>query len=379
MADIVDDHPFTTATTGVVRPGSAATGGNIEQAADKDMFAVSLTAGTTYLFDMVRTNVGGLTNPLLQLYSPAQVLVASDDNSGTDGNARIAYTATQTGTFYLGAMDAGQGSGMFTLGATAGSGIGVSAVRSVIGEGENAAWTVTAPVSMAGTTSTYNLIGVTINDVPSLSTGQYTIGADGHGTISVPLLNDAVTDGNDTVTVVLASGQTSSILVHDTSRPTVNVPAASKVLLGVYSAFYGQAPSSVAFSSEVALYNAKGSAAAYAADVAARFAATPDLSLAGSVLNNLKLSATTTGGTSPTESFNVLREALSIFFGAFPQSKGQVVLNLVNILDNIERDVTWGQAAIQYNMGIATMYQGLPQQDAGPGLGLIGAVPPIDA
>jgi hypothetical protein len=375
MSHLADDHPFSSATTGVVTANRPATGGNIEHAADRDMFAVTLVAGTTYTFNLVRTNLGGLTDPVLQLYSPGEVLLASDDNFGTNGNSRFVYTATQSGSFYLGVMDAGAGSGMYTVSATSGvptENISIGAPRTVIGEGDTALWTVTAPVSLAGTTSTYSFIGVGPFDLPNgLSAGQFTIGADGHATISTPLLNDAVTEGNETITLVLGTGQTLGITVYDTSRPASNVSTAANTLLGVYSAFYGQAPTSTAYASEVALYSA-GTPAAYAADVAARFAATPNLALAGTVLNNLRITAQTTGGATPTESYTALRDALGIFFEVFPQAKGQVVLNLVGLLANLERDVTWGPAAILHNSSVGSMYQALPRLASTPELEAMG-------
>ncbi|MBS1186082.1 MAG: hypothetical protein H6R04_100 [Burkholderiaceae bacterium] len=111
---IADDYPWSTSTTGVVTVNGSAKGGVIETVNDADLFKVSLTAGSTYVFELDRTS-GGLADPYLRLYDPSVNLAAFDDDGGANGNAKIVYTATTTGTYYLGAFDYDSGTGGYTI------------------------------------------------------------------------------------------------------------------------------------------------------------------------------------------------------------------------------------------------------------------------
>ncbi|TAN49659.1 MAG: hypothetical protein EPN21_11090 [Methylococcaceae bacterium] len=112
-----DDYPWATDSGGVVSVGGSASSGVIDSSGDQDLFQVSLTAGTTYVFDLIRTS-GGLSDPYLSLYDPLVTQVAGDDDGGGSLNARITYTAVATGTHYLGAYDADTGTGAYTITAT---------------------------------------------------------------------------------------------------------------------------------------------------------------------------------------------------------------------------------------------------------------------
>jgi methionine-rich copper-binding protein CopC len=119
-----DDFPYSTSTTGVVTVNGAGTTGVIETPDDADLFKVALVAGTTYTFTLQRAATGGLSNPYLQLYgiqpnaNTAPALVTEDDDSGGAGNARISYTPTASGTYFLAAWDYDVGTGGYTLSAT---------------------------------------------------------------------------------------------------------------------------------------------------------------------------------------------------------------------------------------------------------------------
>jgi methionine-rich copper-binding protein CopC len=115
-ATATDDYPWNTATTGLVSVNAAASTGVIEVANDADLFKVTLTAGTAYVFNLTRTT-GGLSDPYLYLYSPDVVQLASDDESGGNSNASISFTATSSGTYFLGARDFSTGVGAYTLSA----------------------------------------------------------------------------------------------------------------------------------------------------------------------------------------------------------------------------------------------------------------------
>ena len=80
--------------------------GNIDFLGDKDMFKFSLEANTTYRFDIrgSHSNHGTLWDPQAFLYDANNTLVAQDDDSGTGFESSIAYTALDSGDYYLNVM-----------------------------------------------------------------------------------------------------------------------------------------------------------------------------------------------------------------------------------------------------------------------------------
>jgi hypothetical protein len=62
-------------------------------------FTIELEEGRTYVIDMVSTE----TDAYLNLYDPAGVLVAKDDDGGGNQNARIRYRAAETGEHVIAA------------------------------------------------------------------------------------------------------------------------------------------------------------------------------------------------------------------------------------------------------------------------------------
>ena len=92
-----DDYASNTATTGRITVGSSALG-NIETGSDSDWFAVTLTAGTSYRFDVIG---GTLLDPYLYVRNSGGSLVASDDDSGVGLNSQLTYTPALSGTYYV--------------------------------------------------------------------------------------------------------------------------------------------------------------------------------------------------------------------------------------------------------------------------------------
>ncbi|GAB3361716.1 MULTISPECIES: Ig-like domain-containing protein [Giesbergeria] len=115
-----DDYPWSTATTGEVVVNGSAISGTIGTADDADLFKVALTAGTTYTFALSRSGSTGLNDPYLLLYGPDLTKLGFDDESGGNGNAQITFTASTSGTYYLGVTDYATGNGSYTLRATTG-------------------------------------------------------------------------------------------------------------------------------------------------------------------------------------------------------------------------------------------------------------------
>ena len=131
------------------------------------------------------------------------------------------------------------------------------------------------------------------------------------------------------------------------------ITGSAAVALQMYQALYGKAPSFALGT----IYNqqasatpqttAAASASAFANDLASGFATTSDAALALQVLNNVNITAATV--TQP-GSYTTLLSALTQAFTAFgPASRGQIILNLTNVLAKLEGDTTYGVAATGFN------------------------------
>ncbi|MES2296970.1 MAG: Ig-like domain-containing protein, partial [Pseudomonadota bacterium] len=116
FSTVADDYPWSTSTGGLVTVGGAASTGVIEAAQDEDLFRVTLVAGTSYVFSLTRAT-GGLHDPYLELFDAGANALAHDDDSGGAGNARLSFTATSGGTYYLGVSDYASGIGAYSLSA----------------------------------------------------------------------------------------------------------------------------------------------------------------------------------------------------------------------------------------------------------------------
>jgi serralysin len=112
-ASTPDDFSANTDTVGTVQINGADTTGAINSVNDHDVFAVTLQAGTTYTFDLIRDR-GSMLDPELQLYGNKLELIKSDDN-GSGNHSQLIYMAPSSGTWYLGAMDYGDGMGAYRL------------------------------------------------------------------------------------------------------------------------------------------------------------------------------------------------------------------------------------------------------------------------
>ncbi|MBH67104.1 MAG: hypothetical protein CMM58_02005 [Rhodospirillaceae bacterium] len=78
-------------------------GGAIDFDGDRDMYQFSLTAGSTYQFNIrgSHSSHGTLWDPQAFLYGENGELLAQDDDSGTGFDSSISYTAQDTGSYYL--------------------------------------------------------------------------------------------------------------------------------------------------------------------------------------------------------------------------------------------------------------------------------------
>jgi len=105
---------------GTLAAGSSVNG-SLDFAGDTDLYAVNLTAGTTYNFTLTG---GTLPDPHLELLDASgDVLTANDDGSGLD--SFLSYTPGSGGTFYLAARESGNNAtGTYSLSASIGGNSG---------------------------------------------------------------------------------------------------------------------------------------------------------------------------------------------------------------------------------------------------------------
>ncbi len=114
---VTDDFGNNSDTLGRVEVGGSVTG-TIESQGDQDWFAVQLTAGTTYRFDLEGTDTAPetLSDPYFRLYDSNSNLVG-ENNNGEDGlNSQFSFTAPSTGTYYASAGADGISTGTYNLG-----------------------------------------------------------------------------------------------------------------------------------------------------------------------------------------------------------------------------------------------------------------------
>lgn len=124
---------------------------------------------------------------------------------------------------------------------------------------------------------------------------------------------------------------------------------AGAIAVHMYQALYGKAPSYAMMTDYTA--QATSDASAFARNLSAAFVSTSNAALGKLVLDNLGVTATTVKAVnSKGESeYALLLAAVEQIFDAYPTMRGQVILNMTNLLDGLEADATYGGAAVAYN------------------------------
>ncbi|PHQ59009.1 MAG: hypothetical protein COC03_07250, partial [Robiginitomaculum sp.] len=96
------DVAASTATTASIFLNSSLSG-TIETAGDADWYAITLTAGSRYIISNTGFGDTVLSDAYLELRDSTGAIVAFDDDSGPESNARLAYVIETTGTYYVAA------------------------------------------------------------------------------------------------------------------------------------------------------------------------------------------------------------------------------------------------------------------------------------
>ena len=245
-----DDFPASVATTGTVVVGGSATGEIGLVPGDQDWFAVTLEAGKTYQIDVKGwgTGDGSLRDPILAgLYDASGGFIDGtfDDDSGVAFNSRKVFTPEVGGIYYVAARghSGSTGTGTYTVAvaevptddfaasATLAA-VEMGDVRVV--EGGVAVFTVRLSHAATGEVTVAWSVGgsATAGDDydTAAGTGVLTFAAgERKKTIEVRTVDDAVVEGDETLTVTLSnpSGATlgsnvsATVTVADDDNPPV--------------------------------------------------------------------------------------------------------------------------------------------------------------
>ncbi|MGE4243333.1 hypothetical protein [Ramlibacter sp.] len=123
----------------------------------------------------------------------------------------------------------------------------------------------------------------------------------------------------------------------------------TSVALRLHQAWYGTAPSNTDMRTYAATVSASG-ALAQSNRFANDAAGLSDTALAQRVLDNTRITAASTNPVS----YSLLRDAVGQIFAAYgPAARGQIVLNLVNLLIELEADASFANAARSFNQQVS--------------------------
>lgn len=199
---VVDDFtPNGTGTNGTLTAGGDVAG-NIETSGDQDWFSITLTAGRQYQFDAQGT---GLSDAFLEVRDSSGAVLTSDDDSGAGLNARITFTPTTSGTYFVVVSAVGSATGAYSVAAQDLGGPVTTVPGITVSEGASDApgSTATTDALVSGDTFSGELSSVGDKDFVSitLTAGtQYTFDLQGAGagtgTLADPFLVLRDANGN---------------------------------------------------------------------------------------------------------------------------------------------------------------------------------------
>ncbi len=111
-----DDFGNTPGSAGLLAVNGAIAG-EIEQAGDQDWFAVELEQGASYRFNMRgdSSDNGTLSDGILLIRDSEGSVLAYNNNSGIGTDARLSFTAEESGTFFLDARGVGDEIGTYVV------------------------------------------------------------------------------------------------------------------------------------------------------------------------------------------------------------------------------------------------------------------------
>jgi RTX calcium-binding nonapeptide repeat (4 copies) len=129
-------------TTGRIAASTSLVG-IVDAATDADWYAITLTAGTTYQFNLNGSGTTSLTSPSIRLSDAAGTIITSNSN-------QIRFEATNTDIYYLSTGSFWSSTGQYTLSAT------IDPVNDMIAAGVQTTATIAVGTSLNGMVDTYN-------------------------------------------------------------------------------------------------------------------------------------------------------------------------------------------------------------------------------
>ena len=132
-------------------------------------------------------------------------------------------------------------------------------------------------------------------------------------------------------------------------KKATSVTGGNGVVIHMYQALYGMAPSN-ALLVDYAL-QANNDASTFVKNLTDRFSTAGHADLAKLVLDNLGVTPTTVPAINVKgeSEYGLLLDAVKQLFAAYPTMRGQVIMNMTNLLAGLESDATYGAAAVSYN------------------------------
>jgi hypothetical protein len=164
-----------------------------------------------------------------------------------------------------------------------------------------------------------------------------------------------------TAVLVSCGGGTDPAATTSQPRPSIQASVASPVkkaatvtggngvVIHMYQALYGMAPSNAVHLDYAS--QANNDASLFAKNLADRFTTTGHADLAKLVLDNLGVTPTTVPAINARgeSEYGLLLDAVKQLFAVYPTMRGQVILNMTNLLPMLGTDATYGAAAISFN------------------------------
>ncbi len=155
--------------------------------------------------------------------------------------------------------------------------------------------------------------------------------------------------GSDTNSVSTSTAPVIKTGVPTPVKKATTVTGGNAVVIHMYQALYGMAPSNALLLDYS--FQANNDASTFVKNLTDRFASTNHTDLAKLVLDNLGVTPTTVAAINAKgeSEYALLLDAVKQIFSAFPTMRGQVILNMTNLLAGLESDATYGAAAVAYN------------------------------
>ncbi len=190
--------------------------------------ALSYNEGTTASFTLSTTNLAAGT---LVPYTLSGI-TSSDTSAALTGNLTLGSDGKATLLVPLIADSLSEGTEILVLTAR-GSAKSVQVIDTSLAptyvitpsstsynEGSTASFRLTTTSLSAGTVVNYTISGVSSGDISTSLSGSLTLGSDKSATLSIPLVSDNLLEGNETLSVAIASGSASVVVVDSSKAPT---------------------------------------------------------------------------------------------------------------------------------------------------------------